>query len=61
MGSTRRIIALKDFTDKHGRPHKKGDRIEVDPEYGQEVIRRGEAQEDSSAEQLPADPTAKPK
>jgi hypothetical protein len=54
--NVKKLIAAKDFKDKHGKDHKRGDRIEgVDPDYGQELIRRGEATEDPQATQLPAE------
>ena len=60
--NAKKLVAVREFTDKQGQKHKAGDRIEVDPEYGQELIRRGEVKEDPSAEQLPADPPkAQPK
>ena len=49
------LIAAKDFRDnKNGRDYKAGDRIEVDEDYGQELIRKGEAKEDPQASQQPA-------
>jgi len=60
--NARKLVAVREFTDKQGQKHKIGDRIEVDPDYGQELIRRGEVKEEPSAEQLPADPPkAQPK
>ena len=53
--NARKLVAVREFTDKQGQKHKIGDRIEVDPEYGQELIRRGEVKEEPSAEQLPAE------
>jgi hypothetical protein len=49
------LIAAKDFRDnKNGRDYKAGDRVEVDEDYGQELIRKGEAKEDPQASQQPA-------
>lgn len=48
------LIAAKDFRDKQGREYKAGDRVEVDEDYGQELIRKGEAKEDPQASQQPA-------
>lgn len=49
------LIAAKDFRDKQGREYKAGDRIDqVDEDYGQELIRKGEAKEDPQASQQPA-------
>ena len=52
--NAKKYIAAREFTDKQGVKHKIGDRIEVDPEYGQELVRRGEVKEEPSAEQQPA-------
>ena len=60
--NARKYVVAREFTDKQGQKHKIGDRIEVDPDYGQELIRRGEVKEEPSAEQQPADPPkAQPK
>ena len=48
------LIASKDFKSKDGKDYKKGDRVEVDEDYGQELIRRGEAADDPQASQQPA-------
>lgn len=58
--NAKKLVAVREFTDKQGVKHKAGDRIEVDPEYGQELIRRGEVKEEpgaeaKSAEQQPAE------
>jgi hypothetical protein len=53
--NARKLVAVREFTDKQGQKHKIGDRIEVDPDYGQELIRRGEVKEEPSAEQQPAE------
>ncbi len=53
--NAKKLVAVREFTDKQGVKHKAGDLIEVDPEYGQELIRRGEVKEEPSAEQQPAE------
>ena len=40
--NARKLVAVREFTDKQGVKHKIGDSIEVDPDYGQELIRRGQ-------------------
>ena len=52
--NTRKLIANRDFRSKDGKDYKAGDRVEVDEDYGQELIRRGEAKEDPQASQQPA-------
>jgi hypothetical protein len=59
--NVRKLVVAREFTDRDGKKHKPGDRLEVDPDYGQELIRRGEVKEDPSAEQQPATPPAQPK
>lgn len=52
---TRKLVAARDFRDaKNERDYKAGDRIEVDDDYGQELIRQGQAKDDSQATQQPA-------
>jgi hypothetical protein len=41
------VIVSKPFKDRDGRDRKPGDRMEVDPEYGQEIIRQGNGREDN--------------
>jgi hypothetical protein len=48
--SLKKIVVAKEFTDKHGQKRKPGDRIEVDEDYGKELIRKGEATEPPEAE-----------
>ena len=58
----KKLIVAREFTDRDGRKHKVGDRIEVDPDYGVEVIRKGDAREDPEASQPIAEPPkAEPK
>jgi hypothetical protein len=53
--NAKKLVAVREFTDKQGVKHKAGDRIEVDEDYGKELIRRGEVKEEPSAEQQPAE------
>lgn len=46
-----KLIANRDFTDKQGKTHKAGDRLELDEKDAQEVIQRGEAKEDHQSSQ----------
>lgn len=60
--NVKKYIAARAFKDREGREHKVGDRVEVDPDYGVELIRKGDVKEDPEATQLPADPAkAQPK
>ena len=46
MQTTKRsLVALKDFTDKHGRQVKKGQRFEASEQEAQEYAQQGQAQE----------------
>jgi hypothetical protein len=45
------VIVAKPFKDREGKDRKPGDRMEVDPDYGVELEREGNAK----PEQLPAD------
>ena len=57
MVAKKTVVVVRPFKDRDGKEHKPGDRIQVDPDYGQEIIRDGSVKEDPSAEQLPADPS----
>ena len=62
MIAKKTVVVVRPFKDRDGRDHKIGDKIQVDPDYGVEIIRDGNGKEDPSAEQLPADPPkAQPK
>jgi hypothetical protein len=55
------VIVARAFKDKEGKDHKPGDRIEVDPDYGQELIRRGEARDPEVSQPIADPPKAEPK
>lgn len=59
--NAKKYLVAKAFKDRDGRDHKIGDRIEVDPDYGVELVRRGEVKEDPEASQQPTQPSAQPK
>ena len=48
MVAKKTVVVIKPFKDRDGRDHKPGERIEVDPEYGQEIIRDGSVKEDTA-------------
>jgi len=63
MVAKKTVVVIKPFRDRDGKEHKVGERIEVDPEYGQEIIRDGSVKEDAAHpdQSLPTPPKAEPK
>jgi len=62
MIAKKTVIVAKPFKDRDGKEHKLGEKIQVDEDYGKELVRDGSVRDDPSAEQLPADPPkAQPK
>jgi hypothetical protein len=63
MIAKKTVVVIKPFRDRDGKEHKVGERIEVDPDYGQEIIRDGSVKEDAAHpdQSLPTPPKAEPK
>jgi hypothetical protein len=59
--SLKKIVVAKEFVDKHGQKRKAGDRIEVDEDYGKELIRKGEATDPEASQPIAKPPEAEPK
>ena len=54
MTAKKTVVVSKDFKDRDGKARKAGERIEVDEDYGQELIRDGSVKDDPQASQQPA-------
>ncbi len=63
MAVKKTVVVVRPFKDRDGKDHKPGERIEVDPDYGQEIIRDGSVKEDTAHpdQGLPTPPKAEPK
>ena len=53
MIAKKTVIATRDFKDRDGKDRKAGERVQVDEDYGQELVRNGQAKDDPQAEQQP--------
>jgi len=54
MAVKKTVVVARPFKDKDGKDHKLGERLEVDEDYSQELIRNGDAKDDPQASQQPA-------
>ena len=51
MAAKKTVTVVRPFKDRDGKDHRIGERIEVDSDYAQEIIKDGSAQENPEPEQ----------
>lgn len=51
MADKKKVVVVRPFKDKDGKERKVGERIEVDSNYAQEIIKDGSVREDPNEEQ----------
>ncbi len=61
MVAKKTVIVVRPFKGRDGVDHKPGDKVEVDPDYGVELVRKGDARDPEVSNPIADTPEKEPK